>query len=59
MYLCNCHGITYKKVESLVENGCQQVNEIQKKCGAGKDCGSCMNQLCELVQKSKQAQKKD
>lgn len=57
MYLCNCHGVTYRKVESLLEDGCEQVNQIQKECNAGKDCGSCMNQLCELVNKAKQLTK--
>ena len=58
MYLCNCHGVTVEKIETIVEDGCLQVNEIQKKCNAGKDCGSCMSQLCELISKARQTQKK-
>ena len=47
MYICLCHGITDSKIKSLLQDG-DTVKEIQKKCQAGTDCGSCLQYIQKL-----------
>jgi bacterioferritin-associated ferredoxin len=45
MYVCLCHGVTEKHLESLISNGCHALPEIQKCTGAGSDCGFCISSI--------------
>ena len=52
MYVCLCHGLTEKELKKLItENQCRHMKSLQKHCGAGKDCGSCLLQVNQLLKK--------
>ena len=51
MYICLCYGVTDGQVKSLVEDGACSVKDVQKRCLAGTDCGSCLDQLRQTVEK--------
>ncbi|OUR63655.1 (2Fe-2S)-binding protein [Methylophaga sp. 42_25_T18] len=39
--LCECSGTTRKKIESLIEQGIDDIDGISRKTGAVSGCGSC------------------
>ena len=49
MYLCICRAVTTKTVRQVITEGASNLDEIERCCGAGGDCGSCREDLCELL----------
>ena len=49
MYLCLCHAISVNQIQKHLENGASSVEEVQRLCKAGTNCGCCRQQLEELV----------
>jgi bacterioferritin-associated ferredoxin len=41
--------LTYQQICSIVASGAKSVEDIQRQCGAGTDCGSCVDVLHRLV----------
>ena len=54
MVVCLCKGVSDKKIRSLLENGATCLRDVMASCQAGSDCGSCICQLKEMVQQSRQ-----
>ncbi|MBM4253620.1 MAG: hypothetical protein FJ146_16755 [Deltaproteobacteria bacterium] len=54
MVVCLCKGVSDKKINALLENGATCLRDVMASCKAGSDCGSCICQLKEMVQKSRQ-----
>ena len=50
MYVCHCKAVSDRTVTALVAEGCHEVDEISRMCGAGTDCGSCLGTLEEIVE---------
>jgi bacterioferritin-associated ferredoxin len=50
MIICNCFAVSDSKVKKILSEGSTSVLEVQKKCGAGKDCGTCLLQIQEMLQ---------
>lgn len=49
MYICLCRGVSQSKLETILKNGAKNLEDVQKRCQAGKDCGSCLEQLVEII----------
>ncbi len=49
MYVCVCKQITDKQIIDALENGAQNVIELQEQLGVATDCGSCIDCINELV----------
>ncbi len=50
MIVCMCRGISDRKLRAGIERGkFTSVREIARDCGAGSDCGACVNSLKNLV----------
>jgi len=49
MYVCLCHAVTKKDIELLIKKGCKTLPEIQKACGLGGSCGTCLQTAKEIV----------
>lgn len=45
MYVCICHKVTDRDIESAVRSGCCNLRSVQKLTALGTQCGSC----CELA----------
>lgn len=49
MYVCICKGVTLKTVRETISQGASTVDEIESRCRAGGDCGSCRDQIACLI----------
>jgi bacterioferritin-associated ferredoxin len=49
MYLCLCYGVTDGKIKALIAEGALSLQELQKICQAGTDCGSCVCEIKKLL----------
>lgn len=49
MVVCLCHGVSQAAIEEILDAGADSVPEIQQRCSAGSDCGSCVHRLRELL----------
>lgn len=49
MYLCICRAVTTKTVRQVITEGASNLDEIERHCGAGGDCGTCREEICELL----------
>jgi bacterioferritin-associated ferredoxin len=45
MYVCVCKAISEQDLLEQVKTSGPSLDEIQKACGAGTDCGACQNRL--------------
>lgn len=52
MLICSCKWLTYKQIRSVIEDGARSVEDIQRRCGAGTECGSCVDALQHMVSTS-------
>jgi len=47
--VCQCKRVSDRKVASCVKKGCSSLRELCAQTGAGRDCGSCVRQLREML----------
>jgi bacterioferritin-associated ferredoxin len=47
--VCQCKRVSDRKVASCVSKGCSSLRELCAQTGAGRDCGSCVRQLREML----------
>lgn len=54
MIVCLCHGINEKKIKEIIQShSAKTVGEVQKCCGAGADCGSCLIEVKRILDSQK------
>jgi len=41
MYVCVCHAVTDRDIESAVAEGCCSLRQLREQLGVGKTCGRC------------------
>jgi len=49
MIVCQCKRVSDRKVAACVRKGCTSLRELCASTGAGRDCGSCVRQLREML----------
>ena len=49
MFVCMCFGISDKRLKSEINSGARSLPEVQKRCQAGLDCGTCVNQIEKII----------
>ncbi len=49
MYVCLCKAITDKQIRDAVDNGVQNIAQLQETCGAASGCGSCRDVAQDLI----------
>jgi len=52
MYICLCQAVTEVEIKNVIEEGSSTLNQIQKKCQAGRDCGSCIGKIRKIISRS-------
>ena len=52
MIICSCRTVSDREVESAIAQGASSVEAVGQLCGAGTDCGSCLDDLGERVARS-------
>lgn len=50
MIICVCKGVNEREIRDTIIAGCRTEETIGRRCGAGTDCGSCLETLRELLQ---------
>ena len=49
MFVCLCHGVSDRAVDSCVDAGARTVEEVGLMSGAGMGCGACHCQIKERI----------
>jgi bacterioferritin-associated ferredoxin len=49
--LCLCRGVSDHAVDAVISAGARTVEDIERACGAGGDCGACGQALACLVER--------
>ena len=55
MILCVCVGLSEREVGETIAGGAASVEAIARSCGAGGDCGSCRDEIRELLRSAVQS----
>lgn len=50
MYVCICHAVTEHQVRDAIQAGAETVADVTRACRAGGDCGSCRQQVEEMIE---------
>jgi bacterioferritin-associated ferredoxin len=49
MIVCHCVGVTDGTIRNLIEAGASTVGEITRRCGAGRCCLPCREEIASLL----------
>lgn len=49
MIRCACNGVGERRLRRIVRRGATTPAAIGEACGAGADCGACLEDLAELI----------
>ena len=52
MYVCLCHGVTERDIESAVDDGARSLKELSCKLGVATQCGKCSCHAKECIKES-------
>jgi len=50
--ICSCRAVSDREVESAIAQGASSIEAVGQLCGAGTDCGSCLEALGERLERS-------
>lgn len=49
MIVCLCEAVPLGQVREAIEGGANSLAQIERACGAGRDCGSCHEYLNRML----------
>ena len=49
MLVCQCNGISDRKIRKAVRKGAENASQVSRMCGAGSTCGGCIPTIREIV----------
>ena len=49
MILCVCQAVTDGEIDSAIQGGARSAEEIAVRCGAGNECGGCVDAIEERI----------
>ena len=49
MILCSFYAVTETDIEAEISAGARTEEEIGERCGAGTDCGDCLDTICDML----------
>lgn len=52
MIVCMCRGVTDRDVDQVISSGADSVDDVVRRCGAGGDCGTCLDDICERLSRA-------
>jgi bacterioferritin-associated ferredoxin len=47
--LCLCHAVSDSEIRDVIADGAHTVDAVGRVCGAGTDCGSCRDEIADLI----------
>jgi bacterioferritin-associated ferredoxin len=51
MIVCLCRAVCEQQLRAVVGRGARSLEEVERACGAGGDCGSCQPEIAALLQR--------
>jgi bacterioferritin-associated ferredoxin len=54
MIVCLCRGVSDRTVRAVIADGAASVEQVERGCGAGGDCGACAALLETLVERARE-----
>ncbi len=51
--ICHCAGTTEENIEIVIADGCETIEDIQNRTGAGSVCGKCKSAIQEIIDNNK------
>ena len=57
MIVCHCVGVTDGAIRNLIDAGAASVGEITRRCGAGRCCEPCREEIAALLENSSTMQR--
>jgi len=55
MIVCHCVGVSDAMIRKLIAAGASSVGEITRRCGAGRCCAPCRDEIASLLSDSSTA----
>jgi len=52
MIVCHCHRVGSAEISRLIAGGCDDIETIGERCGAGTECGGCLPWLAATLRES-------
>ncbi len=49
MILCHCAAVTDRTVARIIEEGARSVADVTRRCGAGRCCASCREEIAAML----------
>lgn len=49
MYVCSCRAVTDDQIARVLDRGVRSAEGVTRACGAGGDCGNCLDEIEEMV----------
>jgi bacterioferritin-associated ferredoxin len=49
MIICHCAGISDATIRKSVRQGATSLRAVARRCGAGRNCGSCRDEILALL----------
>lgn len=49
MIVCLCEGVSAREIQEAVAKGASCLEEVSKACSAGLGCGSCHDQIQDII----------
>jgi bacterioferritin-associated ferredoxin len=49
MIVCLCVGVPKSTIDTLIERGAACPEDVTAACGAGADCGACLDSVADLL----------
>ena len=49
MIVCHCTGVTDSDIHRLIREGASTVKDIVRRCGAGRCCAPCRDEIASLL----------
>ncbi len=49
MIVCSCLGLTERRIRAEIEAGASTLDELARRCGAGRECGACAPDLADML----------
>ena len=59
MFVCVCKGVTETQLVEFIEAGRESELDIAQACDAGRDCGSCIFRIKQIIKNHKEKKAPD
>ena len=50
MYVCICERVREGEVRAAIRCGARTEESVGEACGAGLNCGTCLDRICDLIE---------